>query len=192
MTHSRRTALPRQPHLFKPLPKSYYRVGRSFAGLGLFAVKPIRKRQYIIRYTGKLISNELADKLDNRYMFDVGRRGTIDGSYRWNTARYANHSCRPNADSDIRKGVVKIRAIKKIKAGDEITYDYGEDYFDTWFNGSNGCKCPKCRAKRAKKRREQRLKRERRLKRQARARAKARAEARGKSKKTKARTRRRT
>ena len=46
-----------------------------------------------------------------------------------------------------------IRAIKPIKAGEEITWDYGHDYFVNVITPS-GCKCVKCRAKRNKRRRE--------------------------------------
>jgi len=56
---------------------------------------------------------------------------TIDGSVRKNIARYINHACKPNAESDVsaRKRKVVIRAIKNIEPGEEINYDYGTDYF---------------------------------------------------------------
>jgi SET domain-containing protein len=71
-------------------------------------------------------------RLDNRYMFEINSRWTIDGSSRRNRARYINHSCRPNAEVYFVKHVIKIRAIKNIKPGDEITYHYGRDYFDSF------------------------------------------------------------
>src|SRR6266496_3722076 len=67
-----------------------------------------------------------------RYLFEVNTRWTIDGSNRRNRARYINHSCRPNAEAYFVKHVIKIRAIKNIKPGDEITYHYGRDYFDSF------------------------------------------------------------
>ena len=61
----------------------------------------------------------------------------------------------PNAEVYFVKHVIKIRAIKNIKSGDEITYDYGRDYFDTFIK-QVGCKCRACSRKRAKFRRERR------------------------------------
>jgi SET domain-containing protein len=53
---------------------------------------------------------------------EVNSRWTIDGSPRWNTARYINHSCRPNAEAFESRGEIRIKAKRRIKAGDEITY----------------------------------------------------------------------
>jgi uncharacterized protein len=81
-----------------------------------------------------------------RYMFELNSRWTIDGSSRRNVARYANHACRPNAKSALSKGQLILRAIKAIEAGEEITYDYGEDYFDLFIKPA-GCRCTHCRAR---------------------------------------------
>jgi len=67
----------------------------------------------------------------------------IDGSSRSNSARYLNYSCRPNAKA-YRSGVrMWIWSIKVIKAGVEITIDYGKNYFDDFIKPI-GCKCAKC------------------------------------------------
>lgn len=128
-----------------------FRIARSRTGLGLFATAPIRNRQFIARYWGRKIPNAVSDALDSRYMFEINSRWTIDGSTRRNLARYANHSCRPNAESDVIGHKVIIRARRNIKPGDEITYDYGKDYIETFF-GKNGCRCDKCRERRAEAR----------------------------------------
>jgi uncharacterized protein len=120
-----------------------YRIARSRTGLGLFATKPIRKGDFIIKYWGRRIPNKVADDLDNRYLFEINSRWTIDGSPRRNIARYINHSCRPNAETDIVRGEILISAIKNIAPGDEITYDYGKDHFDGFIK-PKGCKCEKC------------------------------------------------
>jgi uncharacterized protein len=57
--------------------------------------------------------------------------------------------------------VIKIRAIKNIKPGDEITYHYGRDYFDSFIKAA-GCKCMACAKKRAERRAEMRARRARR------------------------------
>lgn len=147
-----------------------YRVGRSPTGLGLFATKPIRKGTRIIRYFGPLLDSRIQeqDAIENKYLFELNGRWTIDGSVRKNVARYINHSCRPNAESDVqpRNRKVYIRAIKNIEPGEEINYDYGTDYFKAYLKPI-GCKCAACEKNRRKLRAEARA---------ARARAKARAE----------------
>jgi len=142
-------------------PSRHLRIGRSKAGLGLFARVPIKKGQYIVRYSGRKLSTEQADEIDNRYLFEINSRWTIDGSGRRNRARYINHSCRPNAEVYFIKHVIKIRAIKNIKPGDEITYHYGRDYFDSFIKAV-GCKCRACAKKRAELRRSRRRSRARR------------------------------
>ncbi|NOJ44937.1 SET domain-containing protein [Bradyrhizobium archetypum] len=140
-------------------PNKPYRVGRSRTGLGLFATKPIKKGTKIIRYFGPLLDSkkEEEDAIENKYLFELSGRWTIDGSVRENIARYINHSCRPNAESDVkpRKRKVFIRAIKNIEPGEEINYDYGTDYFKAYLKPI-GCKCASCEKKRKKKRAEAR------------------------------------
>jgi hypothetical protein len=139
-----------------------YRVGRSRTGLGLFATKPIKKGTKIIRYFGPLLDsrNKKHDAIENKYLFELNGRWTIDGSVRKNVARYINHACKPNAESDVnaRKRKVVIRAIKKIEPGEEINYDYGTDYFKAYLKPI-GCKCAACEKKRKKKRAEARAER---------------------------------
>src|SRR6202008_4917088 len=141
-----------------------YRIGRSRTGLGLFATKPIKKGTRIIRYFGPLLDceKEEDDAIENKYLFQLTNRWTIDGSVRANVARYINHACRPNAESDVkpRKRKVYIRAIKNIEPGEEINYDYGTDYFKAYLKPI-GCKCAACERKRKKKRAEARAERAR-------------------------------
>ena len=139
-----------------------YRIGRSRTGLGLFATRPIRKGTKIIRYFGPLLDSrkEKDDAIENKYLFELSNRWTIDGSVRENIARYINHGCKPNAESDVkpRKRKVFIRAIKNIEPGEEISYDYGTDYFKAYLKPI-GCKCDACEKKRRKKRAEARAER---------------------------------
>src|SRR5882672_10568269 len=139
-----------------------YRIGRSRTGLGLFATKPIKKGAKIVRYFGPLLDskNKKHEDIENKYLFELNGRWTIDGSVRENVARYINHACRPNAESDVRprKRKVVIRAIKNIEPGDEINYDYGTDYFKAYLKPI-GCKCVACEKKRKEKRAEARAER---------------------------------
>jgi uncharacterized protein len=141
-----------------------YRIGRSRTGLGLFATKPIKKGTKIIRYFGRLLDSRKKkdDAIENKYLFELNNRWTIDGSVRENVARYINHACKPNAESDVkpRKRKVFVRAIKNIEPGDEINYDYGTDYFKAYLKPI-GCKCDACEKKRKKQRAEARAERQR-------------------------------
>jgi hypothetical protein len=154
-------------------PKKPYRVGRSRTGLGLFATRPIKKGAKIVRYFGPLLDTKKKkdDAIENKYLFELNGRWTIDGSVRENIARYINHACKPNAESDVmpRKRKVVIRAIKNIEPGEEINYDYGTDYFKAYLKPI-GCKCEACEKKRKRKRAEARAER---LRLQARAERKA-------------------
>ena len=140
-------------------PNKPYRVGRSKTGLGLFATKPIKKGTKIVRYFGPLLDSKKKkdDAIENKYLFELTNRWTIDGSVRENVARYINHACKPNAESDVNatKKRITIRSIKKIEPGEEINYDYGTEYFKEYLKPI-GCKCDACEKKRKKKRAEAR------------------------------------
>jgi hypothetical protein len=136
-----------------------YRIGRSKTGLGLFATQPIKKGVKIVQYFGPLLDskNEKHDAIENKYLFQISKRWTVDGSIRKNIARYINHACKPNAESDVNatKKRIIIRSIKKIEPGEEINYDYGTEYFKEYLKPI-GCKCDACERKRKKKRAEAR------------------------------------
>jgi len=130
-----------------------YEVKRTRTGLGLFATTPIPKGKRIIEYTGPLISNEEVEKSSGKYFFGVNKRWSIDGSPRSNIARYINHSCKPNAEALVsQRRRVWIWSTKMIKPGDEISYNYGKEYFEGIIEPI-GCKCEKCGARKSKVRR---------------------------------------
>jgi uncharacterized protein len=136
-----------------------FRIARSYTGLGMFATKPFKRRDYIATYRGPHITNEESEKREQRgatYMFALSKTHTIDGSPRYNIARYINHSCRPNAEPVARNGGIVIVASKKIEPDEEITYDYGKDYFE-YFVEAGGCQCAWHREKKARKRRKARM-----------------------------------
>lgn len=118
-------------------------VRRSSAGLGLFANRGFRNGETVIEYVGDRVRSRKESSRVNRYLFSVNARWDIDGSPRWNVARYANHSCRPNCEAVNRRGRTLIVARRRIRPGEELTYDYGQDYFDAFIR-PNGCRCLKC------------------------------------------------
>jgi SET domain-containing protein len=123
------------------------RVGRSATGLGLYAESEIPKGACVIEYVGVELTKEQEEKSNSKYLFEINARKTIDGTPRWNKARYINHSCRANCEPNIHKGRVFIHAKRKIKPGEELNYDYGKNYFDEYLKEI--CACPKCVEKRA-------------------------------------------
>lgn len=117
-------------------------VKRSKTGLGLYTEQEIPKNACVIEYTGRQLSTEEEEKSRSKYLFEVNARKTIDGTPRSNTARYINHSCRPNCEPNIYKGRVYIHARRRIKPGEELNYDYGKNYFNAYLKDI--CRCPKC------------------------------------------------
>ena len=118
-------------------------IKRSKTGLGLFATTDIPKGTRIVQYTGTRILKNDTEKHKGRYLFTLNDKWTIDGKSRTNLARYVNHSCRPNANSITTTSKIWIVAKRKIKAGEEVTYNYGKNYFDQFIKPI-GCKCVKC------------------------------------------------
>jgi len=118
-----------------------FKVIRSFSGFGLKTESDIPKGVCVIEYTGRVISKEEEERSRGRYLFEVSKTKTIDGSARSNTARYINHSCKPNCEPIIHSGKVLIMSTRRIEAGEELTYDYGEEYVAEHINP---CKCGHC------------------------------------------------
>ena len=101
---------------------------------GLCASQNIKKGTKIIEYIGKIISKKETDennKFDNNkdiYLFNLNNRYDLDGNFKFNTARLINHSCNPNCEVKGAGLKIWVYSIKKIKKGEELTYDYGFSY----------------------------------------------------------------
>jgi len=121
------------------------KVKRSSAGLGLFTLEDIKKGQVVIEYTGERISQAEANRRGGRYLFEVTDDLVLDGKAREHTGRYVNHACKPNAEAehDEDEDRIYIRAKKKIRVGEEVTYHYGKDYVKQIIN-EEGCRCASC------------------------------------------------
>ncbi|MFT7538221.1 MAG: SET domain-containing protein [Lysobacterales bacterium] len=110
-------------------------------GIGIYAKKLIPKGAKIIQYVGEQITKKESDRradiplgenkenpeLGAVYIFTLNSRYDIDGHVKYNTARYINHSCRPNCESDILKGEIWIISLSDIPKGTELSYNYGYD-----------------------------------------------------------------
>ena len=114
---------------------------------GLCASKDIKEGTKIINYIGKIISKKETEentKFDNEkdiYLFNLNSRYDLDGDFKFNTARLINHSCDPNCEVEGVGLKLWISAIKNIKKGEELTYDYGFSYDKDYKQFP--CKCGK-------------------------------------------------
>jgi uncharacterized protein len=97
-------------------------------GRGVFATKRIRKNAHIIEYTGKRVTWEsVPEDSDNPHTFLFGLDGgviVIDPRIGGNDARWINHSCDPNCEAIEEDGRVFIYALRNIRPGEELSYDY--------------------------------------------------------------------
>jgi len=119
------------------------KVKRSKSGLGLFAEENIPKNHFVIEYFGRELTEAEQYTSKSVYLFEINSKKTIDGAIRENIARYINHSCKPNCEVEIKKGHILISSIKNIKAGDELNYDYGKEFWNEHIK-PKGCKCESC------------------------------------------------
>lgn len=118
-------------------------VKRSRTGFGLFARCAIPEGACVVEYIGEILYEDEWYDADNKYLFAVSEEVTIDGSARENLARYINHACEPNCESEIYEQRVFIRALRSIAPGEELTYDYGAEYVEEHI-APGGCRCAAC------------------------------------------------
>lgn len=142
----------------KPVISLYAVVKRSnIHSRGVFAKRDIPEGTRIIEYVGEKVTKAESDRradlplsknADNEehgavYIFTLNKRYDIDGYVPYNTARFINHSCEPNCESDIIRGKIWIIALRDIKKGEELCYNYNyswEDYEDhTCYCNSKKC-----------------------------------------------------
>lgn len=97
-------------------------------GRGVFAAKPFRKGERIIEYTGRRVRwSSIPDELDDPriYYFAIGDSNwVIDPSVDGNEAQWINHSCKPNCSIRERRRRIFIHALRNIRRGEELFYDY--------------------------------------------------------------------
>jgi len=108
---------------------------------GVFAKKDIPKGTRIIEYVGERVTHVEADRRTKSriYAFILNKRYCIDGNVTYNTAKYINHSCDPNCEVDIIRGHIWIIAIRNIKKGEELNYNYNFEYDKDYKD--DPCKC---------------------------------------------------
>ncbi|MCC6354693.1 MAG: SET domain-containing protein-lysine N-methyltransferase [Verrucomicrobiae bacterium] len=110
-------------------------------GTGVFASREIARGTKVLEYVGEKIGKAEAERRSIAqierasasggaavFVFELNSRYDIDGDVPWNTARFINHSCSPNCEVEIARGRIWIVARRRIRAGEELSYDYGYDF----------------------------------------------------------------
>jgi uncharacterized protein len=129
----------------------------SIHGRGVFALQRIGKGTRIAEYvgerlTGAEVERRYADETDtgHTFLFHVSDDVYVDASNQGNDARFINHSCEPNCESEVEHDRVYICALQDIEPGEELTYDYAlepeDDPPSTWMT-LYACRCGAARCR---------------------------------------------
>lgn len=123
-------------------------------GSGVFARRKIPAGTRIIEYDGARISHKEADRRHptnpddpfHTFFFVVSSGKVIDGNDNGNDARWINHACDPNCDSEEGSGGKRVYIVAKrdIARGEELNYDYGlvmEDKITKTLRSQYACRC---------------------------------------------------
>jgi uncharacterized protein len=102
-------------------------------GRGIFARVDIAKGEPIIEYKGTRCTwdeaaEHLIDDVDpcHTFIMSLDCGDVIDGARKGNASRYINHACDPNCEAiEDDEERIWIQAKRKIKAGEELNYNYG-------------------------------------------------------------------
>ena len=156
----RRTGARRATRARKRNPPNPYLVLRRsrIHGPGVYARKDIKKGTRLIQYTGEIISNAEADRRyddesmssHHTFLFILNSRWCVDAARGGNIARFINHKCDPNCVAWIEGREIWIDALKDIRKGEELGYEYEYDFLPGYTVEDlefYGCRCgsPKCR-----------------------------------------------
>jgi uncharacterized protein len=115
-------------------------------GTGGFAKRAMAQGTRLIEYVGEKIPK--AESLrrcegDNEYIFALNDQEDLDGNVEWNPARFINHSCAPNCEAELDQGQIWILALRDLRPGEELTFNYGYDLVD-YKEHPCGCGAPEC------------------------------------------------
>lgn len=113
-------------------PRPFVIRSSAIQGRGAFAKEQIRKGTRLIEYTGERITHEEANQRypdedmerHHTFLFELDDDTVVDAAVGGNVARYINHSCDPNCETIIEDDRIYVDAIRTIRPGQELTYDY--------------------------------------------------------------------
>lgn len=120
--------------------------GDGIHGKSLFLKEDVKKGDKIIEYVGEKITKKEAERridiIDQQvkstgkpseyYIFELNKTHDIDGDVDYNPAKYINHSCEPNCEIEVKGGRIWIIALRDLKKGEELSYDYAWDIDDDY------------------------------------------------------------
>lgn len=129
---TKKPSAPKKPTL---MPQPFELRPSSIQGRGAFATRAIRKGARIIEYIGERISQAVADERyddtamsrHHTFLFNVDEDTVIDAAHEGNDARFINHSCDPNCQAFMEGDRIYIYALRDIREGEELSYDYAYD-----------------------------------------------------------------
>jgi len=115
-------------------------------GTGGFALRDVAEGTRILEYVGRKIDKQESLREcehDNPFIFYLNTEWDLDGDVEWNSARLLNHSCSPNCAAELIDGRIWIVAQRPIRAGEEITFNYGYD-LESYSDYPCKCQSPGC------------------------------------------------
>jgi len=121
-------------------------------GKGVFSVAPLKKGEQVIEYKGEIIDWQEALRRhphdpsdpDHTFYFHIDEHNVIDAKFGGNAARWINHACTPNCEADEVDGRIFIKALRAIKPGTELFYDYGliiDERYTPALKKKYACRC---------------------------------------------------
>ncbi len=130
----------------KVLVLNNFAIGKTHLGKSVFAARPFKKGDVITQFTGRVVHKSKLPKsykgVNDRYVqvtpdSFMGPSGEIDD--------LINHSCEPNAGLKFKKSDILLVALKRIKIGEEITWDYSTTLFEDAWKLKCDCRKRSCR-----------------------------------------------
>ena len=116
-----------------PLRELYEVKPSRIHGTGVFARTALAEGTRIVEYLGERVTKEESLRRrqgGNFFVFIVTDQFDIDGAVDWNPARFINHSCAPNCEARLADERIWISALRDLRAGEELTFNYGYDLQD--------------------------------------------------------------
>lgn len=102
-------------------------------GKGVYAIRPIKAGDRVLEYKGEIITWKKAEarhphdinQPNHTFYFHLDDGHVIDAKHTGNSAKWINHSCEPNLEATQDGNRIFLNALRDIKVGEELSYDYG-------------------------------------------------------------------
>ena len=102
-------------------------------GKGVYAIRPINAGDKVLEYKGEILTWKRAQarhphdvsQPNHTFYFHLDDGHVIDAKHTGNSAKWINHSCEPNLEAEQNGNRIFLNALRNIKIGEELSYDYG-------------------------------------------------------------------